>query len=134
MMAWPTIICGVLLTAIGTYGYLNAEPKPDGTPPSPTALIPAAIGVLLIVCGALAFRDNLRKHVMHAAAMLGLLGFLGGFMPLIRQAVTGKEINPASPSAISGLSMSVICAVFVGLCVKSFRDARKARQAAAGAA
>jgi hypothetical protein len=133
MMAWPTIITGLLLTAIGVYGYANATPNAEGKV-SPTALIPAAIGVLLVVCGALAFKDGLRKHVMHAAAMLGVVGFFGGFAPILRQVFTGRELNLASPSAISGLAMAAICAVFVGMCVKSFIDARKARQAAAGAA
>lgn len=134
MMAWPTIICGALLTAIGTYGYLNAEPKPDGSPTSPTALIPAFIGGAVVICGALSFLPGLRKHVMHSAAALGVLGFLGGFAPVIRQAANGKDLNLTAPAAMCGLAMSAVCAIFVGLCVKSFIDARKARQTAAGAA
>ncbi len=130
MMAWPTIICGVLLTAIGTYGYLNATPKADGSPPSPTALIPAAMGLLLMLCGSLAFEAKRRKHVMHAAAMFGLLSFIFGFIPIIRQLASGKELDVTAPSAMAGLAMSAVSAIFVGLCVKSFIDARKARQAA----
>jgi hypothetical protein len=32
-----------------------------------TALIPCIFGLLFLVCGLLARKDNLRKHVMHAA-------------------------------------------------------------------
>jgi hypothetical protein len=130
MMAIPTIVCGLILTAIGSYGYLNATPNAEGKV-SPTALIPAVIGVLILVCGALSFKDGLRKHVMHVAAMLGVLGFLGGFAPPIRQLATGKELNLTAPSAVAGLAMSLVCAAFVALCVRSFIAARKAREAKA---
>lgn len=128
MMAIPTIITGLILTAIGSYGYLNATPNAEGKV-SPTALIPAVIGLLILICGALAFKDGLRKHVMHFAAMLGVLGFLGGFAPPIRQLATGKELNLAAPAAVAGLAMAAVCAVFVALCVRSFIAARKAREA-----
>ncbi len=129
MMAWPTLICGALLVLVGIVGYGTSEVQPRPV----TALIPAFFGGALIVCGALAFNDKLRKHVMHLAAMIGLLGAVGGFMPLIRQ--TG-EFDPTKKSAISGELMIVVCVVFVGLCVNSFIQARKARKAkeASGAA
>jgi hypothetical protein len=66
---------------------------------------------------------------MHVAAVVGVLGFLGGFMPLQRQYKLTGEVDLFKPSAVSGLLMSLICAVFVGLCVKSFIDARRARSA-----
>jgi hypothetical protein len=124
MMAWPTIICGALLVADGLVGYAQQ----DVGHVSPTALIPAAIGAILMLCGFLAFNNNMRKHVMHLAAMVGLVGAIGGFMPLFRQ--TGP-FDPTKPSAISGEVMILVCVIFVGLCVKSFIDARKARQAKA---
>jgi len=127
MMAWPTIICGALLVVDGVVGYLRQEAEK----PSPTALIPAAIGGVLILCGLLAFQEKLRKHVMHFAAMVGLMGAIGGFMPLIRQYNIKHEFDPRKPSAISGEVMILVCLVFVGLCVKSFVDARKARKAKA---
>lgn len=127
MMAVPTVISGLILAAIGIYGYLNATPNAEGKV-SPTALIPAVIGVLILICGILSFRDGLRKHAMHFAAMLGVLGFLGGFAPPIRQLATGKELNLQAPAAIAGIAMSVVCAAFVALCVQSFIAARKARQ------
>jgi hypothetical protein len=128
MMAWPTLICGALLVLVGIVGYGTAEPNAEGKV-SPTALIPAFFGAALIVCGALAFKDNLRKHVMHLAAMVGLVGAIGGFMPLIRQVSKTGEFDPTKPSAIAGELMILICVVFVGLCVNSFIQARKARKA-----
>ncbi len=128
-MAVPTMISAVLLIVIGVIGYANAEPNLETGKVSPTALIPAMVGVVIGLLGALALQDSLRKHAMHLAAMVGLIGFLGGFMPLIRQNSKGLPFDPTAPAALSGLLMSLICAVFVGLCVKSFIDARKARQA-----
>lgn len=129
MMAWPTIICGALLVLVGIVGYGTATPGDDGKV-SPTALIPAFFGAALIVCGVLAFKDNLRKHVMHLAAMIGVLGAVGGFMPLVRQYSKTGEFNPFKKSAIAGELMILVCVVFVGLCVNSFIQARKARKAA----
>ena len=130
MMAWPTIVCGTLLVAVGLVGYAQQDPNPETGQVSVTALIPAFVGGVLILCGALAFRDKLRKHVMHFAAIIGLLGAIGGFMPLQRQLKNSGTIDFMKPSAISGELMILICAVFVGLCVKSFIEARKARKAA----
>jgi hypothetical protein len=127
MMAWPTIICGGLLVILGVVGYLQ---QPEGNA-SPTALIPAAIGGVLVLCGLLAFNDKLRKHVMHLAAMVGLLGAVGGFMPLIRQYKNKGTFDPTLPSALSGEAMIIVCTLFVLMCVKSFIDARKARKAKA---
>jgi uncharacterized membrane protein len=125
MMAWPTIICGVILMVDGVTGYMQQE---EGHV-SPTALIPAAFGIVLLLCGLLAFKDNLRKHVMHLAVIVGLIGAIGGFMPLMRQYNNSGTFDPTKPSAISGEVMILVCIVFVVLCVKSFIDARKARKA-----
>jgi drug/metabolite transporter (DMT)-like permease len=129
MMAWPTLICGALLVLVGIVGYGTAEPKPGQDSVSPTALIPAFFGVALVVCGALAFNDKLRKHVMHLAAVIGLVGAIGGFMPLIRQINNTGEFDPTKKSAIAGELMILVCLVFVGMCVNSFIQARKARKA-----
>ncbi len=74
MMAWPTVICGTLLVLIGIVGYGSSEVQP----PPKTALIPAAFGVLLVVCGLLAFNAAFRKHAMHLAAVVGLVARSAG--------------------------------------------------------
>lgn len=129
MMAWPTLICGALLVLVGIVGYGTAEPKPGKDSPSLTALIPAAVGAALLLCGSLAFNDKYRKHAMHLAAVIGLLGALGGFMPIIRQVSNTGNFDPTKPSAVAGELMILICVVFVAMCVNSFVQARKARRA-----
>ena len=97
-----------------------------------TALIPAFFGIPLALCGVVvALNEGLRKHAMHAAAVIGLLGFilpLGRMIPaMIRRTF---ELNTATQGMIA---MSVLSLVFVALCVKSFIDAliaRKAKEAA----
>ena len=124
-MAWPTIICGALLVLVGIVGYGTSEVQP----PPMTALIPAFFGAALIACGGLAFNVKFRKHVMHLAAMIGLVGAVGGFMPLVRQYSKTGEFDPTKKSAVAGELMILVCVVFVGMCVNSFIQAKKARKA-----
>jgi F0F1-type ATP synthase assembly protein I len=128
-MAIPTLVTAILLIVVGVVGYTQQEPNPETGKVSMTALIPAFIGGVLAVCGLLAFNDKFRKHAMHFAAVVALFGAIGGFMPLIRQYNKTGTFDPLKPSAISGELMILICAVFVGLCVNSFIQARKARKA-----
>lgn len=130
-MAVPTLITAVLLIIVGTVGYAGQDPNPETGKVGMTPLIPAFVGGVLAVCGLLAFNDKARKHAMHAAAMVGLLGAIGGFMPLQRQLKNTGTIDPLKPSALAGELMILICLAFVGLCVRSFILARKARQASA---
>lgn len=107
----------MLLTLLGVVAYFVSETR------SVTALIPAFVGVPLILLGAItAAKPDLRKHTMHAAAALGVLGFL---------ASAGRfAMKPAAPTSIgpaSLLIMAVLCGLFVVLCVRSFIAARKAR-------
>ena len=128
-MAVPTLIAAILLIVVGIVGYVGGEPNAEGKV-SLTALIPAIVGVILGICGILAFNAKYRKHAMHFAAMIGLIGVIGGFMPVIRQIKNTGAFDPLKRSAISGELMILICAVFVGMCVNSFIQARKARKAA----
>ena len=78
-MARLSILFGVLLVILGLVGYFSpttfGEVGPEGT--SPTALIPAVIGDILLICGLVVMAaPNMRKHVMHLAAAVGLIGAL----------------------------------------------------------
>ncbi len=123
-MSNVTIAFGVILIALGVVGYVATGQQ------SPTALIPAAFGVLLFICGVLARKEHLRKHVMHAAAALGVLGFLGSVPGLLKvfTLLGGGEVE--RPAAVISQSLMAVCMlIFVALCVKSFIDARRARTA-----
>lgn len=112
---------GLFLILVGLLGYFLPETR------SPTALIPAGFGAALVVLGLLAHKDSLRKHVMHGAAMIGLIGFLvPGFMVVRR--LLNPDPSRGSAAMIAQAVMSLACLVFVGLCVKSFIDARRRRK------
>lgn len=121
-----TIGLGVLLILLGIGGYFGLGRV------SITALIPTFFGLPLFILGLLAQKENLRKHAMHAAATLGLLGFLGSArgLPNFFILITGGDV--ARPKAVIMQSiMAILCVVFTGLCGKSFIDARRQREAAA---
>ena len=123
-MAITTVLTGVLLTAlgVGTYFGTGSEHK--------TALIPAAFGIPILICGLLAQNAARRAMVMHIAVLLGTLGFLGSIFGFLK-GVNGEAIR-SRPLAVEAQGfMALITAIFVGLCVQSFIKARKARSASA---
>ena len=118
MMYKITILFGALLLATGLAGYFGTGAK------QLTALIPAALGLILLLCGFLASSENKRKMAMHIAVMVGLIGAIGVIPTLL------KKGQPAAALAAKSVTL-VLCIVFVGLCIRSFIEARKAREAAA---
>ena len=119
-MSKITIAVGAFLIVLGLIGYLGTGMV------SWTALIPALFGLPLTILGALALQEGWRKHVMHAAVIVGLVGFLGGAFSFMRPLLSGGEMKPMA--ATMQALMALTCAAFVGLCVKSFIDARVARK------
>lgn len=124
-----TIGFGAVLCAIGLWGYLGSDPDKQ----SVTALIPAFFGAALIVCGVLAMAAKWRKHAMHAAAGIGLLGFLaaaGRGLPKLGSAISDDPTIHRAPRLV--LLMALVCLIFVATCVWSFIAARRRRQAGSG--
>lgn len=122
-MAAITIWFGIILILLGLVGYVGSGGA------SVTALIPAGFGVVLTALGFAARYEWARKHAMHAAAALGLLGFLGSVPGLLQLPTLLAGGDVARPMAVISQSiMAVLMALFVGLCVKSFIDARRARE------
>lgn len=122
-MPSTAIFCGVLLVLIGIAGAIAAVSNDKSFV---TALIPAFFGIVLIILGYLArIKDNLRKHLMHGALLVALLGFVGGFFsPGIKGLITtGKVADMVSFSA--QLAMMIVCLLFLVLGIKSFIDARR---------
>lgn len=117
-MARTSLIFGGLLMALGIGGYLGSG-RNDWR-----MLIPAGIGTLLLLAGLVALRAAWRKHAMHAAAALGLVGLLATVFGLVE--LISKVLD--EPYLIIQAITSVLCGTFVGLCIKSFIDARRARK------
>jgi hypothetical protein len=124
-MARSSIGFGVALIALGVVGYFATGAQ------SPTALIPAAVGLVLVICGVLARNPKRRMHAMHGAALAALIGFAGsvsGIGQLLKMAAGESIKRPQATIARS--IMAVLCIAFVALTVKSFVAARVARKKA----
>lgn len=115
-----TFLLGALLVVLGGYAYTQSAAR------SPMALIPAVLGVLFVGLAFLAGREALRKHAMHGAAALALVGLVAGLGPV---GMGGTRRFP--PLMIySTVAMSVLCGIFLVFAVRSFVAARRARTAA----
>ncbi|MCP4081425.1 MAG: hypothetical protein GY819_19680 [Planctomycetaceae bacterium] len=141
-MSKIAITIGLLLILVGVAGYAMpaTEMVAEGTEEivekksSLTALIPAAFGIVILLCGAItAIKPSLTKTFMHVAVTFGLLGALaatgrgsGSLIKFIR----GEEFNQRAFVFIA--CMGVLCWIFVVTCVMSFIKARKARVTNAG--
>ena len=121
-MARTTIVFGMMLIVLGIVGYVASGAA------SVTALIPAMFGAVLGLLGWMGLTERYRKHALQVAAVVGVLGFLGtvrGLLDLI-DLISGTAVE--RPAAVVSQSvMAVLMAVFVGMCVKSFFDARRTR-------
>lgn len=124
-MPSTSIACGTLLILIGILGYMNGLMTDRA---SVTALIPAAFGIFLLLFGVIArMREGLRKHLMHAAVVVALLGFVMTAGRLISRL---GELS-YSAAVVSQVSMALVCLLFVILAIKSFADARRKKGASA---
>jgi multisubunit Na+/H+ antiporter MnhF subunit len=123
-MAKTTICFGVVLILLGIFGFVATGSH------APTALIPALFGLLLAIFGFLAITDDAKRRMlfMHIAVTLGLLGFLGTAKSIYDyiQMLGGRQF-PHPVAVEEKAAMSILMLVFVGLCVRSFIAARRAR-------
>jgi hypothetical protein len=118
LMPTLTRTVGFLLILLGVAGYVATGAV------SITALIPAFFGAILLILAMVARNPNARKHAMHAALALALLGVLGT-APRIFSAINGGNIS--RPATLAQIAMAVVLLVYIALGVKSFIDARRAR-------
>lgn len=131
-MPMITLAFGSILIALGVVGYFVL----GGDDPHWTALIPAIIGVLFELLGAVALvGGKARKHAMHAACVLALIaigGTAGGLMKLPKL-IAGEELE--RPSAVG--VQAAVCALsiaFLVACIVSFVRARLSGGSAKSAA
>jgi len=122
-MAKVSIGFGIALILLGVVGYVATGAQ------SPTALIPAAVGLVLVVLGILARNPNMRMHAMHGAALAGLIGFagsVGGVAQLVK--MMGGEAVARPQAAVARSLMALLCLAFLALTIRSFVAVRLARK------
>lgn len=118
-----TIVIGSALTILGIAGYVLTGSE------HPTALIPLGFGTLFELFGVLSLNPKLRKHTMHAAAALALIGVLGTIPGIIGGIKWLMGTPPQQPAAVySKVLMFALCLLLEALCVRSFIAARRDRE------
>jgi hypothetical protein len=126
-MAKVTIIFGVLLIALGLVGFFGTGGIHY------TALIPTWWGLVLCVGGFLAISpsEGRRKLFMHINVTVGALGCIGAFVEALRGYGTARSagLDPDMRALAAKLAMGILLLIYVNLCVRSFIQARRSRQA-----
>lgn len=123
LVASTTLALGVALIVLGLAGYFLTGAT------SLTALIPAAFGLVIALAGVIARDERKRKHAMHAAVVVALLGFLGSIRGLLQigGVFDGTAARPAA--VVSQTIMALLTLGYIAIAVRSFIRARASRQA-----
>jgi hypothetical protein len=118
-MVGTTRLFGMILIVLGVASYTLTGRT------SITAMIPAFFGAAFVICAMIGRKEAARKHAMHAAVALGLVGAIAALARGVPAALNG---NPTKPAVLAQLAMGVLLLIYVALGVQSFIAARKARQ------
>lgn len=121
----------IVLIALGIVSFVISDFA------SVTALIPSFFGIVLLILALVAMsaekkdQTGVKKHTIHAALGVTLLGLIGSFrgIPVFIGSFGGEEL--ARPMATyAQVVMFVLCAYLLFAGVQSFIKARKERAAA----
>lgn len=122
-----TYALGAVLTVLGVVAYAATAAA------SLTALIPSAVGVLLLACAAIAaYRPAVHRHAVHAALAVALLGALGSVRNVVRlgDLIAGSAANP--PAVLVSTIMFVLLVGYLVVGVRSLLTARRGRSSSRG--
>lgn len=120
-----TLVIGGILVVLGVVAYVATGAV------SVTALIPAFVGLLLLLCALIARRgEKARMHATHAALAIALLAALGSLMQVAKlgDVFAGTAQRPAA--VVVSTVMFVLLVVYIVMGVRSFVAARRARTSA----
>ena len=113
-------MCSVALIIVGLVGYFGWEAI-GASKQSGTALIPSGVGALMLLGGLVALKNNMAG--MHIAVLFSALGIPCGLVPLF------MAKGALGPSSVMGIIMTAICLFFTVMAIRSFKAARRAREA-----
>ncbi|TVP79312.1 hypothetical protein [Thioalkalivibrio sp.] len=113
-MPKTTLVFAALLITLGVVAFLASGSR--------TALLPVYPGLLLAILAglALAFEGG-RRHLMHVAAVVALLGALA---PAATLGIRAAQMSPLALTV--NIGMLVLCGGLLVLMVRSFIAARRA--------
>ena len=118
-----TVVFSLVYIALGLAGFFLTGAV------HATALIPAFIGVVLLVLGLLGSNEKLRMHVMHAALLIGLLALLGTAPSLLKLPAAFDGTAERPEAVFAQAATAVVSVVYLAVGVRSFLAARRARSA-----
>lgn len=107
-----SLINAIILIAFSLWGYFSSDT------PSPTALIPAGIGVVLLLLNKGVKNEN--KVIAHIAVLLTLIAFIGLIFPIL--GALKRSDNYALLRSCTMILSTIVAMVYF---IKSFIDARK---------
>jgi hypothetical protein len=119
MTRW-TLVYAVALLLLGLGAYFGTGAQ------SVTALIPAFLGVPVLICGLVALKTGRPKIPAHIALVFALLGVAGGAMglPQLPALLSGGEV--ARPTATLTQSILFFLSLaYIILGIRSFIQARR---------
>jgi hypothetical protein len=121
MMVWVWMY-GISLTLLGLGFYMGTGQG------SPTALIPAVLGVLVLATGIVCGISRFRAHGMHAVTALAVLGLFGGApgVVAILGFIAGGQLSRPY-AALEQTLLFVLSLAFFLRSLGSFVLARRAR-------
>ena len=114
------IVLGLVLVLLGVGAYVLSDFA------SITALIPAIFGVLIVILGAVGFRQADRQRLAaYGIGLLAVLGVLGSTrgIPAILALLTGNPVE-STIAAVSQGAMIVICLVLLAAVIQFIRETR----------
>lgn len=117
------MLFGVIFIILGLVAYFGISSE------SITALIPAFLGLPMLILGWVAQNEKYLKHAMHGAAVLALLGFggtVGGLIKFFRM-IGGEQFERGSAITVQAI-MALLCLIFLVFAVRSFIYARKIKK------
>jgi hypothetical protein len=114
-MPATTRLVGLLLAVIGIGSYIVTGRT------SVTALIPAFFGAAFLLLAYVARNEAARKHAMHVAMLVALVGIAGTASRLI------GATDFTRPATLAQIVTVLLLGWYLGTGIKSFRDARRAR-------
>lgn len=111
---------GIILVVLGVVSWLATGMS------SFTALIPSALGLVILICGLIGLKKP--KLGIHIALVVALLGIIGTFMNVLQigSLFAGTAERPAA--VIVSTVTFVLLIVYIVLGVRSFIAARRWKQ------